>query len=365
MRIHPRISLRKNKMGEHFKNINRIYMIVLMIMIPLSIVTLTLPSITLEDATEYYFFLANKYKDTYQYTGKRLEIKTEPRGYNERPLYIFRNRLLFLYYGYAVRLKEIFSPQFKLSFDIYPEQFFKKMYPLDGKIISFAIDLLRSQKGVYALEYKLDLSDHNRCTAVFTLKGVDEKIIDITDKNLEKDIFIPYIHKMHLEIVSHKNDIVLYINGRLISRGMIEGGARTGVFNFNKFPGSQFQMDNLEITDFSAEKEIIKDNFDKYVNFFDIKEWLFPHARVFFIIMLFALAGLGYAFDRCLILLSGLLGSEMLWLQFAVPQALFLFTFNRFCSLSIQPGLYAICSIVVAKVIYSGVNFLKMNSRAE
>ncbi len=352
-------------MRKHFEDINHIYIFVFLILVLIFGFATTLRGIVLEDATEYYFFLANRYKDSYQYTGKYLEIKTEPKGYKEHPAYIFKNRLLFLYYGYTATLKKAFSAQYKLSFDVYPEQFFKKIYQLDGKIISFEIDLLRSPRGVYALEYELNLSERNICTARFIFRNNDGNIIDITDKKLQREFFIPYTYKMHFEIISDRNDIALYINSQLISRGQVAGEAGAGLFNLNKFPGSQFQMDNLIITDSRTGREVIREDFDKYVNFFDIKEWFFPHTRVFFIIMLFVLAAFGYAFDICLVFLSRLFGPELLWLKFIVPQVLALLAINRFCSLSIEPGLCVVFSIVAVKIIYTAVNLSKRNAQVE
>lgn len=333
-------------------------------MILIFVFTVTLPSISLEDATEYYFFLSNRYKDTYRYTGNRLEIKAKPETYQERPPYIFRNKLLFLYYGYVIRLKETFSPQYRLSFDIYPEEFFKKLYPLEGKIISFGIDLLRSSRRVYALEYELDLSRHNRCATRFTLKSDDGKLIDITDKRFKKEFFMLRNHVMHFDIISNRGDIALYINDQLISVGKSEDKVE-GVYSLRKYQGSQFQMDNLKITDLRTGEEIIKEDFDKYTNFFDLKEWFYPHTSIFFIIMLFALAALGYAFDMCLIFLSRLFGSELLWMKFIISQVLALLAINRFCSLSIEPGVCVVFSIVAAKIIYIWIHFSKINTHAE
>jgi len=74
---------------------------------------------------------------------------------------MFENRLLFLYYGYMVRLGRRFFSLYRVSFDIYPARVFKKIYALNGKIISFGIELLRSAEGAYRLDYKQDLSNEN------------------------------------------------------------------------------------------------------------------------------------------------------------------------------------------------------------
>jgi len=317
------------------------------------------------DATKYYFFLAGRYKQTHQYTGGSLEIKALPESYRERPSYIFKNKLLFLYYGYTARLQKTFSPQYKVSFDVYPERFFKKIYQLDGKIISFEIEALRSANGVYSLEYKLDLSSRNACAAKFIFKSDDGKIINVTDEALKKEFFIPFIHKMRFEIVSGKGDISFYINHQLVSRALTGNDTRMGLFNLIKFPGSQFQMDNLIITDLNTLKDTAREDFNKSVNFFDAEDWFLPHQRIFFIIMLFALVMLGCVFDMCLAYMSELFRSETLWLEFIIPQALFLLTVNILCSLSLEPGFCAVFIILGAKLAYTGLCIFKRKACTE
>ncbi|MDD5614261.1 MAG: hypothetical protein PHQ54_04225, partial [Candidatus Omnitrophica bacterium] len=154
-------------MRKHFEDVKYIYTFVFVITVTISILAVIWPGMVSQENTKYYFFLANRHKDTHRYTGENLEIQAASEGHQERPPYIFKNRLLFLYYWYMVRLRNEFSPQYKISFDIYPELFFLKLYPLEGKVIAFNIDLLCSHKGIYALEYELDLSDQNRFLSRF------------------------------------------------------------------------------------------------------------------------------------------------------------------------------------------------------
>lgn len=335
-----------------FGTLKHIYTIVFGILSIIFIFTVILEDVPIIDAGEYYFFLANRHKDTYLYTSTNLDIKAEPEGYIKRPSYIFENKLLFLYYGYIVSLQKTFSPLNNLSFDIYPERIFKKMYSLDGKIISFSIDVLRSTRGIYTLEYKLDLSDKNRCTARFIFKNNEGKAFGVTEKILERKFSMPFIRKMHFEIVSRKNDIILYINKQFICKRLIEDNPEEGLFRLVKFSGSQFQLDNLKITDFKTGNNIIKEDFDKNINLFDIRDSFLSHQRAAFFIMLFMLFVSGYVFDLLALYLCRLFKSKALLLEFIIPQSLFLMVINYLCSLSFEPVFYVLFSIICAKMMY-------------
>lgn len=342
-------------MKEHFEAIKGIYIVVSVILGVVFVFTAAFPDTSFTDTTRYYFFLANRHGDEYRYAGKSLDIQLEPKGYNDYPAYIFENKMLFLYYGYIVTARKAFSPKYNISFDVYPEKFFKKIYKLDGKIISFDIDILHSPAGTYSLWYKLDMSFQNTCEVKFLFKDNNGNISDVTDRAFKEKFLMPVTGRMHFEIVPGEEDIMLYINKRLVSKGSLGYGVDAGLFRMVKFPGSQFQMDNLKITDLITGADAVNENFNKSANLFDIRNWFFPHSKVSFVIIFFAIAALGYAFD----LLLGLFGSKMAWLEFMIPQAMLLLLGSHLCSFSIKPGLYAVLSIACAKAAYAGVCFLK------
>lgn len=342
-------------MKENFEAIKDIYIFTSVIFGVILVFTAVFPDTSFTDTTRYYFFLANRHRDEYQYTGKSLDIRLEPEGYNNHPAYIFENKLLFLYYGYIVKVRKAFSHKYNLSFDVYPEKFFKKIYKLDGKIISFEIDILHSPAGVYSLWYKLDMSRQNTCEAKFLFRDNHGNISDMTDRAFKEKFLMPVTGRMRFEIVPGEEDIRFYINKRLVSKGSLGYGADAGLFRMVKFPGSQFQIDNMKIKDLITGADAVNENFNKSANLFDIKSLFFPHSKASFVVMFFAIVTLGYAFD----LLLALFGSKMAWLEFMIPQALLLLLVSHLSSFSIKPGLYAVLSIACAKAAYAGVCFLK------
>lgn len=317
----------------------------------LSVVGTILDDPSLIDTVKYYFFLANRHLDAYTYTGSKLKISDVPRGYIARPVYIFENKLLLLYYGYIVRMPGVFSTAYRVSFDIYPERVFKKIYPLDGKIIHFSIDILHSAEAVCSLEFKLDLSAGNKYIAKFISKDSEDRPIGNEYRIAEGEFSDPFIYKMHFEINSQKDTVTLYINKRLINKMSVNHTPEAGIFKMVKFAGSQFQLDNFTIIDFNTDSRIIEESFDKVVNLFNIEDIFFRRKIIAFIIGTSLLLIVGYAFDWVVLFLLRPSRAALL-LAFVIPQSLLLLSINRIFSLSIEEGLYIIISIICAKTAY-------------
>jgi len=324
--------------------------VILGVIIALSVI---FPDISEDDETQYYFFLAHRFQDAYLYTGDKLEIVSSPRGYKENPVHIFNNRLLFLYHGYVVRIKTAVPRDYELSFDVYPERFFKKLYSLDGKIISFGIDLSRSERGILALEYYLDLTGKNTSTVKFILKENGTSTLMLKNVDLRKEFSQNSFNRMRFKIICADKETSFYINDRKIA-GLITGDSE-GVFNFIKYPGSQFQMDNLKIVDLNSGREAVNENFDKYPAFFDIAGLLFPHKKILFTGLFVALFFMGFILDLIFTYVERLYSFKFLWLGLVLPQALLLLSLNHLCSSFLSPGTCAVFAIAGAKIFYAGL----------
>lgn len=312
----------------------------------LIILDLFFPRVSIDDETRYYFFLAGRFKNHYQYSGGPLEVRAEPKGYKERPTYIFNNRLVLLYYSYICRLSQV-PEQYVVSFDIFPERFFKKIYALDGKIISFRIDLLESEREIKSLDYYLDLTGKSRSSVKIISREKQGGVVDEKEVSLKTPV--APINRMRFRIVAC-GGIKLYINDSLILDA--PAASAKGIFNLTKFPGSQFQMDNLRLVDSITGKKLIDENFNKSVNIVEVEDLFFPNKDLFFIIMLSFLLILGFFFDFFIYQVLRSAWPRPYWLELIVPQGLVILAVNRLLSFSFTPVLCALFAILAAKVSY-------------